>query len=378
MTENTEEGLWLYKWDETKAPKELDHFALAAYYPVQQNIRCKIIGEHTDPHGYLWGRCRMYLKSLDPGFFQDGSVKEYLREARAENLRWRKESLETFCERRDLDLSIFPPVPEETKIPKFTKFGPKPATRIDKLLIKFGEYYPILLFDAIVIWLIIGFLTSALLMLPFWPFNFTEKLSIVASPGIFIIPMIFMTNLIIHKGILTKARSVPQCFIAHGRLNQLFKDLKEYEMYLIEKIPGFKTKSFHRHRPHPDKSAYTISIVSEVVLRSSILPMLIKPEKLVLHLEIISENLGTSPLVFSWYDTPRSFFFAKDTRKMIEEIRSWFGRMRHQKIDMDSILCWAGREFPPCEYEKEQIKLRWRLLEESGWTFESTEDNLTN
>ncbi len=378
MTEGAEEGLELYRYKETNLPGGLEHFALAAYAPEPKNIRCKILGQHTDPDGYLWGLCRMNLKLLDPGFFQEGAVKEKLREVRARELKWREESLESFCKSHNLDLSIFPPIPEETKIPKFAGFGPK-HSRLDKLLLKSGEIYSDLLFKAIVVSLIIGALTGLILILPFWPFNFFEKLLIVASPAAFIIPMACIANHIIRQGTLAEARSWPGSFIAHGRLNQLLKDLKEYQPYVIDKVPGFRTTSIHKSRLHPDKTAYSISIVSEVVLQSPLFTALIKPEKLVMHLEIVGRNLDSAPLVFSWYDTPRSIFLAKRACKIIEEIKNWMGIMRHQKIDMDSLLCWNGRKFPLNEreraFEKQQREARISLLEDHGLI---VKENLNN
>ena len=360
MTEDIEE-LCLNKWKETGLPQGLEHFALASHKPVPHDIRCKIRVDHPDPNGYLWDLCWFFFKYLDPGFFQDGAVKERLAQGRAMNLKWRNESLETFCERRNLDSSIFPTVPEETKDPKFAKFGPGQQTRINKLIIELGDIYPATLCIVILEYLILIPIT----MLLFWLLQFVFDPSILIAPTILIVLMILLTDYIISQGILTKARSVPTIFVASGRLNQLLKDFKKFEKYVIESIPEFETRGFKRFRSHPSKNAYSISIVSEAVLQSPIFPTLIKSDKVVLHLEIVGENLNTSPLVIYWFDTPKSVLLAKRSHKAIEKIENWIGRMRHQ-IDMDSMFVSTVKKFPLDDCEKEQINLRLQLLHEHG------------
>ena len=127
---------------------EHDHFIPELSYAPRNNIEVDMLS-HADPYGVLYdmvrehcypdppnyhiARFKDWFRIVDPGLFQEGAIKETIKERLSYFIKDREFILKSYCKDNRLDLSSFPlPTLTKVKEPKFRHFGPK-NTWIDKV-----------------------------------------------------------------------------------------------------------------------------------------------------------------------------------------------------------------------------------------------------
>ena len=305
---------------------------------------------YPDPPNYHIARWKDWFRIVDPGLFQDGAIKETIKERLFYFLKDRERILKSHCKENRLDLSSFPlPVLTKVKEPKFRHFGPK-NTRIDEVdrWLRQIDFRVAFFIRAITVTtlleglLILNFLLAA----PLW----TQLKFLLIAITVFVVvemPVRYFSC----KSALRRAGSEPIIRPAETELTILLSDLKDWGRSLASCMPGalrmpdlrnVKTTIFRSH-PHPDKKAYSISIVSEVIIKSKIFSTFIGPKKITLNIEIVGQGVNGPHIFIFWFDSPKSIFLARQSLQIINYVRDEICRLLTCRLDShEKFVCLPG------------------------------------
>ncbi len=271
---------------------------------------------YPDPPDFHIARFKDWFRHFDPGMFQEGVIKEAIKERLSNFMEDRDNIVRSYCKENHLDLSLFPP-PTLTKVqePKFAFFGPKNTwmDKVDRWLRQTD--LPVARAGRIIVWAIrwttIAVLLGLLIFLNLPPTTpLQEQLIILAIPIMCLAVVEILIRYFACKSALRRARTEPIIHPVEMRLNDVLSNLIELRSkivnYMADKLwmpelSNVKT-TIRRSRPHPDKRIYSISIVSEVVLKPKIFFSLIR-EKISLNIEIIGESVHGPHRIFFWFDS---------------------------------------------------------------------------
>ncbi len=254
---------------------EHDHFISEPSYAPRNDTEVEILS-NGDPHGILYdmvrehcypdppnyhiARWKDWFRIVDPGLFQDGAIKETIKERLSYFIKDREFILKSYCKDNSLDLSLFPlPTLTKVKEPKFRHFGPENTwiDKVDRWLRQID--FPVAFF---IRYVIIMALLGQLLILnippaaPIW-----TQLMVLFVAITTLVTIEMPVRYFSCKSALRRARSEPIIRPAETELTILLSDLKDWGRSLVSSMPGalhmpdlrnVKT-TIHRSHPHPDK-----------------------------------------------------------------------------------------------------------------------------
>ncbi len=259
-------------------PKEPDEFR---NHKPHNPARCIKLLAHPDPPDSTCATIRGWLRYHSPNFFSDGAIKEGLKAQKAVLMAWRKHALRYYCKQNNLSISSFPD-PVEPNEAVFAPFGPK--------------------------------------------HNLLEK-----------IDRIMRANDLSLGWIIKAFGRAPEIFVFEkGRLSLLLKNLKAVERELKHYFPGAMI-AVNKSRAHPTKQAYSIRIVSHLMLNELISPLFTHPEILTFNIEIVAASIKGPPILCYWFDLPKSFVMAQRSLPLVDFVKD---RMKEMIRDIDEHCKW--------------------------------------
>jgi hypothetical protein len=177
-----------------------------------------------------------------------------------------------------------------------------------------------------------------------------------------------------YQSALRRARQEPIIWpMDQIELHWLLRELRDFRYTFTEyaanvlQMPELaKAKTtVHRSRPHPDKKAYSIKIVSEVVLKSKMFSAFIRPERMTLTIEIIGESIKGPHIVCAWFDSPKSIFLAKSAVRVINFEKDEICRLLCCRLDWHTSFISMPRKIRTDRDEEKTLLQYWPVLQKN-------------
>lgn len=340
-----------------------DQYTETALYNVLQ-VSC-----YPDPPHFHIARFKDWFRYVDPGLFQDGAVKETIKERMYYFLKDRQDILRSHCKQNHLSLSSFPPpVLTKAEQPKFIDVGPKDTwmDKADRCFRKKGFSVSLLMrvnFFAI----LLPFMLTSYLIAPSLKEQLALLLLVIVSWAIMEVLVRYFT----YRSILRRSRHEPIIIPMHKvRLSWLLRELNDWRHLFVEnmareldipELADAKT-TVYRSRRHLDKNAYSIKILSQVYLKPRAFSF-VRRQQMTLTIQIIGESIKAPPIVCIWFDPPKSITLTKLAARLINRERDELCRLLSCRLDLTTYHIAWPREKSATREEAKLLMQYWPVLQ---------------